>query len=223
VGEGVTHHQFTGSEIELGNGLPFDVADPSKHLTISLGVIARSLSKNKRYGGHDVSEHGYSIAEHAVLVSGKLNRLGAPLHVQMAGLHHDDAEALNGVGDPQRPAKGLLGEEFRQRERLIDRAVWRALAWPHKAEAPLWRTEDLRDPLLVRVDHEWAIRFEARRLMVSRGLGWEQSLIAVDGLPPIPDHDEDELGCWSAPEAYAAYLATHHRLARAITRHAVAA
>ena len=213
-------HLFTGSEIELLNGNPFDPAKPD-HRQIDLETVAWALSGVCRYGAH--CRPRLYVAEHAVLVSLKLGRLGAPLRIQMADLHHDDGEVLDGVGDVQRPAKPLLDSEYRRRAREIDRCVWRALAWPDKAADPLWHTQDFRDPLLKRVDHEWAIRFEARHIMRSRGEGWEQTRPESGGLPAISDHDEDLLWCWTPDEAYTAYLQRHRELERALTRLAVAA
>jgi hypothetical protein len=204
----MTPHTFTGHEIELSNGNQFDPSQPD-HRTIDLDTIATALSNLTRFGGHT---EFYSVAEHAVLVAAKLGRLGAPVSLRMAGLHHDDAEALDGFGDIQRPAKSLLDGAYRERFRKIDRCVWRALAWPDKDREPLWQTAQLHDDLLKRVD-VWAVLLEARRLMRSGGQGWEQT---VDGeyesAVAIPAHVEDVIVCWSPLFARRAYLGLHRRL-----------
>ena len=201
-------HQFQSGEIELANGKPFCPSRPNHHM-VDLETIATALSNLTRFGGHT---EFYSVAEHAVLVATKLRRIGAPVSLQLAGLHHDDAEALDGLGDVQRPAKGLLDHSYRERSRKIDQCVWRALAWPDKNLQPLWQTAQLHDDLLKRVD-TWAVLFEARLLMQSQGRGWEQT---VDGLyesaVAIPDHDDDRIECWAPQTARRIYLDLHRRL-----------
>lgn len=199
-------HRFTGHEIELANGNPFDPSKPDWQM-VDLESIAWSLASVPRYGGH--ARPWFSIAEHAVLVSLKLEKLGASRQLQMAALHHDDAEALDGVGDVQRPAKPLLDDEYRRRVAAINECVWVAIAF---GAVSLWWPYQLDHPLLEQVDHEWALRFEARHLMRSRGEGWD---IPVSD-EPIPDHDDDVLWAWGPEQARIAFLQRHHELAGAI-------
>ena len=213
-------HIFSSNEIELANGRPFNPAHPNHHM-VDAETIAHSLSNQCRFGGHCSSF--YSIAEHSVLVASKLRRLGAPLSLQHAGLFHDAAEALNGVGDVQRPAKGLLDHAYRERERKLDQTVWRSVAWPDKAREPLWQTAQLHDDLLKRVD-VWAVLFEASILMGSEGQGWEQTVDdAYEAAVAIPDHDDDRIECWSPATARRIYLDLHRRLVHETYGWAVAA
>ena len=201
-------HVFAPNEIELANGNPFSPAHPD-HRMLDLESIAYSLAGVYRYGSH--SRPRLTVAEHAVFVSSKLRRLGCSLSLQLAGLHHDDTEALNGIGDVQRPAKGLLDETFHERERHIDHAVWRALAWPDKNRDPLWQTVQLRAPLLKRVD-TWACLFEARLVMRSRGEGWEQTVERDAGAHPIPTDDGDGLDFWGPDDAERRFINRHDTL-----------
>ena len=201
-------------EIELADGSYFNPASPDPS-AITLDNVAWSLARTTRFGGsYKPSVVFYSVAEHAVLVASKLRRLGAPLSVCLAGLHHDDAEGLNGVGDPQRPAKPLLGAEFVERDKLIDRAVWRAVGWPDRKQEALWMTSDLHGGLVKRVD-EWACRFEAAHIMHSGGRNWPAGTFDDSGLPPIPTDDADEIHTWFPPTAHDAYLSLHYDLATA--------
>ncbi len=202
-------HRFTGNEIELSNGQPFDVDRPVK-AAIDLHMIAASLSNLCRFGGHVPF---YSVAEHSVLVANKLRLIGAPIHLQLAGLHHDDHEALDGFGDIQRPAKPLMDSpEYRARIERINREVWFALACRNDLNTPLWSPSDLHDELVKRVDI-WAVLFEARRLMRSRGRGWEQTVDRELAAVPIPDHGEDRIDCLSPTIARGDYVALHRLLA----------
>jgi hypothetical protein len=177
-----------------------------------LGEVVALSTTSGTYFADGFGAHN-SVAEHAVLVASKLRRLGAPLSVCLAGLHHDDAEGLNGVGDPQRPAKPLLGAEFVERDRLIDRAVWRAVGWPDREQEALWTTGDLHGGLVKRVD-EWACRFEASHIMHSGGLNWPATF-DDSALPPIPTDPEDEIHTWFPPTAHDAYLSLHFEFATA--------
>ena len=202
-------HQFTGSQIELFNGNPFDPNNPDYHV-IDLLSIAHALSNTCRYGGHAVAFH--SVSEHAVLVASKLRRIGASPQLQMAGLHHDDHEAIDGIGDIQRPAKTLLDQAYRERTRRIDHAIWRALAWPEPEKPFLWAPGMLREPLVKKTDR-WALRFEAKWLMRSEGQGWEMD---DAGAHPIPEHDEDEVYCWLPLIARERFIGLHLDLAAEI-------
>jgi hypothetical protein len=200
-------------EIELADGSYFNPANPDPS-AITLDNVAWALARTTRFGGsYKPSIPFYSVAEHAVLVASKLRRLGAPIALCLAGLHHDDAEGLNGVGDPQRPAKPLLGTEFIERDKLIDRAVWRAVGWPDREQDMLWSTGCLHGGLVKRVD-EWACRFEASHIMHSGGLNWPATF-DDSALPPIPTDPEDEIHTWFPPTAHDAYLSLHFEFATA--------
>ena len=200
-------HRFTGNEIELSNGQPFDVDTPDRE-SIDLYTIASSLSNLCRFGGH---VQFYSVAEHAVLVATKLRLIGAPVSMQLAGLHHDDHEALDGFGDIQRPAKPLMDSpEYRARCARIDLAIWQSIAWRDRTDA-LWDLNDLHSELLKRVDI-WAVLFEAHHLMHSGGHGWEQTVDRELAVVPIPNHDEDRIECYLPWTARNAYLEKHNEL-----------
>lgn len=98
----------TGREVDLLE------PDPAQ---ISLGDIAKSLSRQCRFAGH--LAHGvehYSVAQHSVLVAD----LCAPEHALIA-LLHDASEAY--LQDVIRPLKGILGEPYRLLEHRWNVAI----------------------------------------------------------------------------------------------------
>jgi len=201
-------------EVELVSGRYLDVTAPDPD-AIGLLDIALPLARECRYGG--ACRGFYSVAEHAVLVASKLRKIGAPLALQLAGLHHDDAEFV--LCDMQRPAKLALaslgdGEGYRELTRRLDEAIWRALACLPKGSPrlPLWSRADLHHPLVKEVDN-WACAFEAGRIMPSRARNWEQTWLQSNATRPIPEHDDDVIHGWEWREARDAYVDTHCGLA----------
>lgn len=196
-------------DVELVSGRYLDVRNPDHH-AITLDDIAIPLAKTCRYGGSCAGF--FSVAEHAVLVARKLRRLGASLPLQFAGLHHDDAEFC--LSDIQRPVKLALRsmstvDPDRELTKRLDRAIWRALAWPDKSRPPLWTTELLHDPLVAEVDR-WACAFEARHIMPSRGEGWGN--VWLEQEHQIRDHQADRLYGLEWEAAARLYVTEHRRL-----------
>src|ERR1035437_4739253 len=191
-------------QVELTSGKYFDISAPD-HRVLTLNDIATPLSREARF---NTSASGfYSVAEHAVLVASKLRRLGCPLALQFAGLHHDDAEFL--IRDIPGPVKPLLGAAYQELTRQIDKAVWRELAWPEKEQMILWTTDLYGNPLLKAVD-AWAARFEAETLTPSKGRSHVDT--SPSGAVPIPTDAEDVIECLDPPAAKRAYLSVHVEL-----------
>lgn len=91
--------------------------DPNE---ISLEAIATATSRLCRFTGHLLDGvELYSVAEHSVLVSHILEKMGASADVQMQGLLHDASEAY--LADIAAPFKGLLGEYYTVEERVMKR------------------------------------------------------------------------------------------------------
>lgn len=155
----MTVHIPSDHEVETFSGMFVDVSKPDP-TTILLNDIAHALANTCRYGGHCRSF--YSVAEHAVFVSKRLERRGASVKVQLMGLHHDDAEAY--LGDIPRPMKPLLGQAYRRMTDKMDAAIIRALELPYGVE-------NFHDPAIKDADN-WALFVEARHLLPSQGKGW---------------------------------------------------
>jgi hypothetical protein len=190
------------TEIELVTGEYLDLCAPDPQ-RISLYAVAHALGNTCRYGGN-CTEY-YSVAEHAVLVSEKLEQMGASLALQFAGLHHDDAEFV--LCDVPRPMKPLLGQYDKLTVRM-DLAIWRALACDNGHA--LWYTDLYTDPLLKMVDR-WACLHEAKALMPSRGRNWD-NIWWDDAKTPIPTTPADIIRCDPPKTATKRYQVRHYRL-----------
>ena len=137
MGDGVTDAPTPSEfDVELVSGRYLNVTAPDP-TRIALEDIATPLAKECRYGG--ACAGFYSVAEHAVLVASKLRKMGEPLSLQLAGLHHDDAEFV--LCDIQRPAKLALRSidghaGYTVLTQRLDWAIWRAFG-------QVWRMRDL--------------------------------------------------------------------------------
>lgn len=142
--------------IELASGGYLDLADPDPH-NIRLDDVAHGLAHTCRFAGQ--CRKFYSVAEHAVLVAMRLRGLGAVPAVQLAGLHHDDAEAY--LGDVTRPLKALV-TGYGDLEAKVMAAVRIGLDI-----RGLW----LDAPEVKEADN-WALAAESYHLLGSRGSTW---------------------------------------------------
>lgn len=145
-------------EVETYSGRFVDVGNPSA-ADITLEDIAHALSNVCRYGGH--CRTFYSVAEHAVFVSRRLERKGCSRDRQVIGLHHDDAEAF--LGDIPRPMKPLLGAKYTQMTDRMDKAIIASLGLPTAVT--------MHDPDVKDADN-FALFVEARHLLPSEGRQW---------------------------------------------------
>ncbi len=93
---------------------------------ISLNAIARATSRLCRFTGHLVDGvQMYSVAEHSVLVSYLLERMGAPADVIFQGLMHDASEAY--LSDIAAPFKGAIGNYYEVEGKIMKRICDRYL------------------------------------------------------------------------------------------------
>lgn len=160
--------------METVSGRYVNVIDPDP-ADIVIGDIAHHLACICRYTG--AVRRPFSVGEHAVLVARRLEEIGAPEPVILAGLHHDDAEAyLNDVG---RPLKQNLAAYYPISDRM-DIAVRDALGISHLP---------FKDPRVKEAD-TWALGAESYQLLPSRGKRWISDGMYVPG-------GEDDKWLWS--------------------------
>ncbi len=99
------------------SGVMLDFSDP-EHADVSTEDVAHHLARVARYGG--ATDDFYSVADHCVYVSRRLEEAGYSPYICAAGLVHDSAEAF--LGDVVSGLKRLLPDyralEARWEERL---------------------------------------------------------------------------------------------------------
>jgi hypothetical protein len=207
----------TPNAVETHSGAFVDVSAPDP-TTITLSDIAWALSQTSRFGGHGTTY--YSVAEHAVFVSRRLERKGFGELMQLAGLHHDDHEAF--LGDIPTPIKPLLGTAYGYLTNLMDHAVVQALKLPfayqeafHGLPTPVAAFEA---PHIKDAD-TWSLLVEARYLLPSQGRGWSvvRDAWKLEDQPArivTPDYWKGGL---TSRDAYAMFLERHAELTERIT------
>jgi hypothetical protein len=193
----------TDNQIETFTGKYVDTRQPTAD-TINVADIAHALANVCRYGGH--SRRFYSVAEHAVFVSVRLERKGCSWPVVFEGLHHDDPEAY--LGDIPRPLKPLLGKTYEVLTNRMEAAITKALELEGVSRA---------DYLVIKEADNWALFVEARHLLPSKGAGWwdggqSSQTWGIDSLPSriiTPDYWRGGLPPEAAEQLY---LARHKEL-----------
>jgi hypothetical protein len=158
-GAGDHHTQAKqNSEIELASGRYLDLLNPRPSL-ITLSDVAHHLAQCNRYAG--ACKRPMSVAEHAILVSQRLESLGAPWPVVLIGLHHDDGEGF--THDLTRPIKDIVRPLYDP----VESSVWLACAAALKLP-----TISIEESETVKAADNWALAKEAHFLMKSGGRGW---------------------------------------------------
>lgn len=183
-----TKHVPGPHEIETFTGKYVDLSDP-KPESIDLESVAHGLANTCRYNGQ---VRFYSVAEHAVMVSRRLERKGFPSWVQMAGLHHDDAEAF--LGDVTRPLKSLFQPRYEELTAAMDDAIVQSLS----LSTGRWA---LGIPCVKDADN-WSLLVEAWNLLPSQGINWSGS--AVEWSVDMEAGREEDTDLWLgglSPEA----------------------
>lgn len=154
-------------ECPSGRYVSIENPDPS---TITIEDVAHKLAQVNRWGGS--ARWPYSVAQHAVFVSERLERQGYGRRIQLLGLHHDDPEAF--LGDVPRPWKKLLGKTYKTLDGRMHAAIYEALGIkpPTDEERAIVKKADM-----------FALFVEAHHLMPSQGRSWDyrEEFIASGG------------------------------------------
>jgi hypothetical protein len=110
---------FTGKQVD-----PFDIRPED----VCIEDVAHHLSQINRYNG--ATPYPYSVGQHALLVADLLMHIGAPVIVELAGLHHDDSEIW--LGDMTTPLKhNAMAEGYREVENRAMRVVEAVFGLPY--------------------------------------------------------------------------------------------
>lgn len=111
------------------SGRRLDLLDPSP-LDIEIEDIAHGLARVARWNGQTIGPVIFSVAQHSLLVDHIAGSLApqASRQTRLAILLHDAAEYV--IGDMISPFKAVIGDAYRQTERLILDAVMRRFGLP---------------------------------------------------------------------------------------------
>ena len=118
------------------SGRRLDLLDPSP-LDVEIGDIAHGLARVARWNGQTVGEHGFSVAQHSLVVEEIAAHLrpGLEPRWRLAALLHDAPEYV--IGDMISPFKTALGLDYRRFEDRLEAAIHIRFGLPPKTPAPI--------------------------------------------------------------------------------------
>jgi 5'-deoxynucleotidase YfbR-like HD superfamily hydrolase len=153
------------------SGRRLDLLDPSP-MDIEIEDIAHGLARVARWNGQTIGEHGFSVAQHSLVVeeiSAHIQPDLAP-RWRLAALLHDASEYV--IGDMISPFKAALGVSYKEFEERLEHAIHARFGLPAKVPVHIKK-------LIKQADRACAF-FEATQLA---GFQVEESL-AIFGAPP---------------------------------------
>ena len=182
------------------SGRRLDLLDPSP-LDIEIEDIAHGLARVARWNGQTTGEHGFSVAQHSIVVEEIAAHIAPTLEPRwrLAALLHDAAEYV--IGDMISPFKAALGLDYRTFEERLEAAIHLRFGLPARPPAPI-------KALIKTADRACAF-FEATQIA---GFGHEEAL-ELFGAPPAGFGLRIEPMSVSVAEAR--YLDRYHLLAEA--------
>ena len=153
------------------SGRRLDLLDPSP-FDIEIEDIAHGLARVARWNGQTTGDHGFSVAQHAVIVEELAAHMqpGLEPRWRLAALLHDAPEYV--IGDMISPFKTALGLNYRAFEDQLEAVIHIRFGLPPKTPAPI-------KTLIKKADRACAF-FEATQLA---GFTAEESLVLF-GRPP---------------------------------------
>ena len=154
------------------SGRRLDLLDPSP-MDIEIGDIAHGLARVARWNGQTTGEHGFSVAQHSLVVEDIAAHLkpGLEPRWRLAALLHDAPEYV--IGDMISPFKAALGLSYRDFEERLENAVHVRFGLPAK-------TPPAVKELIKQADRACAF-FEATQLA---GFSAKESLVFFGAPPP---------------------------------------
>ncbi len=179
------------------SGRRLDLLDPSP-MDIEIADIAHGLARVARWNGQTVGDHGFSVAQHSMVVEEIAIHLDPGLDVRwrLAALLHDAPEYV--IGDMISPFKAALGIDYKMFEEKLETAIHVRFGLPAKTPAPV-------KALIKKADRACAF-FEATQLA---GFEHGESL-ALFGAPPA-GYDL-KIEPWPASEAERRYVERFEQL-----------
>jgi hypothetical protein len=118
------------------SGRRLDLLDPSP-LDIEIEDIAHGLARVARWNGQTVGDHGFSVAQHSIVVEeiAAHIRPGLAPRWRLAALLHDAAEYV--IGDMISPFKAALGLDYHTFEERLETAIHVRFGLPARVPAEI--------------------------------------------------------------------------------------
>ena len=118
------------------SGRRLDLLDPSP-MDIEIEDIGHGLARVARWNGQTLGEHGFSVAQHSLVVEEVAAHLrpGLEPRWRLAALLHDAAEYV--IGDMISPFKTALGLNYRAFEDRLEAAIHIRFGLPPKIPAEI--------------------------------------------------------------------------------------
>lgn len=183
------------------SGRRLDLLDPSA-IDIEIDDIALGLSRVARWNGQTTGEHGFSVAQHSLIVEAICAHIEPSLETKwrLTALLHDAPEYV--IGDMISPFKTALGLDYKRFEHHLEQAIHIRFGLPAVVPAEI-------KVLIKRADHACAY-FEATQLV---GFS-EAEALTFFGSPPDGYHLD--LISLSSLEASARFIDRFHLLSRGL-------
>jgi uncharacterized protein len=182
------------------SGRRLDLLDPSP-LDIEIGDIAHGLARVARWNGQTFGEHGFSVAQHSLVVEEIAAHIEPALEPRwrLTALLHDAPEYV--IGDMISPFKAALGLNYKSFEDRLEAAIHLRFGLPARPPASI-------KALIKQADQASAF-FEATQLA---GFTTTEAL-GFFGRPPKGYHLD--IRPLAASEAQAQYVDRFHLLSEA--------
>ncbi len=118
------------------SGRRLDLLDPSP-LDVEITDIAHGLARVARWNGQTKGDHAFSVAQHSILVEDIFCRLmpEASAQQRLMALLHDAPEYV--IGDMISPFKSVIGNNYKDVEARLQRAIHLRFSLPADTPALL--------------------------------------------------------------------------------------
>jgi 5'-deoxynucleotidase YfbR-like HD superfamily hydrolase len=150
------------------SGRRLDLLDPSP-LDVEIEDVALGLSRVARWNGQTIGDHGFSVAQHSLLVV-DLVGAEAPPGLRLAALLHDASEYV--TSDLITPFKAAIGTAYKALEKRVEAAVFLRFGLPAHPPAAWMRQVKDADRVAAFLEATQLAGFteaEARRIFGFRG------------------------------------------------------
>ena len=185
------------------SGRRLDLLDPSP-MDIEIGDIAHGIARVARWNGQTQGEHGFSVAQHSLVVEEIAGHIEPDLDVRwrLCALLHDAAEYV--IGDMISPFKAVIGGAYKLVEARLLAAIHLRFGLPVK------RTDEIAR--MIKTADRGAAYLEATRLA---GFSAPEAR-RFFGPPPVlsPAIERDYLTPWPAGTAEKRFLERFNALLR---------